>query len=325
MGYTQRLLWFWSALGPQNFSGDLYTYGELFAGERAWSRGMSMMGYEGKKFDSEYEEFANGIFKTDFLTPFGFLCVFKHIMSMHVGGVFLAACPCWSWIFMTRYSTGRHLNPLGAVEQWKVRAQNALVARIVYLLVLCIKRGVFWLVEQPWSSILFEHPRWKWLMRRYGHLIEWIDSDMGAYTMDCVKPSVWVGTVPYLGDIVRNLAPAGKRLVRRNPARKQTSITYLDSNGKKRCQGGNDLHGTQAYAMGFGCQHSLAYSESCHHHVRAKQPGHDLIVDPDSDSEIGDDDEECFGDFKHGFGFFYADTLATASSSSSHDTAGCPR
>ena len=76
--------------------------------------------------------------------------------------------------------------------------------------------------------------------------------------------------------------------------------------------------------MGVGCQHSLAYSESCPHHVRAKQLGHDLCVDPDSDSDIGDDDEDCFGDFKHGFGFFYADSLATASSSSSHDTAGCP-
>ena len=60
---------------------------------------------------------------------------------------------------------------------------------------------------------------------------------------------------------------------------------------------------------------SLAYSECCGDHVHAAQPGMDLVVDADSDSEIGDDDEECFGDFKYGFDFFNFKPTSNSSSS----------
>ncbi len=82
MGYTQRLLWFIAQL-PRPESEILYTFGELFAGEMAWSRGMMLHDFCGLSFDKKYSTMAEDYMHTDFLTPFGFLRVLTHIMQMH--------------------------------------------------------------------------------------------------------------------------------------------------------------------------------------------------------------------------------------------------
>ena len=136
MGYTERLLWFVRQLPA--LSVTLATYGVLFAGQRAWSKGMSMRAYDGASFDNEYgteDAAAEEVFYADFLTPYGFLLVIAHVMSMHQGAVFLAAMPCSTWIFMSRWSTGRHLNIMGYAEKDFVHFQNVLVSRVVYVLI----------------------------------------------------------------------------------------------------------------------------------------------------------------------------------------------
>ena len=299
MGYTQRLLWFAMALGPQTFSGDLYTYGELFAGERAWSRGMSLMGYEGKSFDSDYKEFGNGVFKTDFLTPFGFLCVFQHIMSMHVGAVFLAACPCWSWIFYTRYSTGLH-----------------------YVYTANLRHGIYNMHGMSSSQEAVSSVQCPSNMHG-------VSSSQGALS------SVWLSpTCPRCG-VSNSSQVAIPEMVWSRAQQEhflhhwEIEIRRQDAIWFKRAAG----NVWRYLIIRLWC----VYAQGGHEQetpLGENEPGQwwplifavsaDGQIYPDSDSEIGDDDEECFGDFKHGFGFFYPDTLATASSSSSHDTASCP-
>jgi hypothetical protein len=53
----------------------------------------------------------------------------------------------------------RHLGIWGNAYSEDIKAQNALVARLVYLLVLALKRGVLFIVEQPKSSVMWQHPR----------------------------------------------------------------------------------------------------------------------------------------------------------------------
>lgn len=304
MGYTRRLLWFIAALNFEvTTNAILYSFGELFAGERAWSKGMQSLELSGRSFDLKYPEMGPDMCHCNFLDPHGFLTILHHVLQMHVGAVFLAACPCFSWIFMTSHTTGRDRHVLGNDRPW-VLAQNALVSRIVYVLILCMKRGVYWIVEQPRSSRLFEHPRWLYMIKRYP-CIEVAEPDMGVYTLDVEKASVLAGTAPYLKSMGRRLTAFGKELVRSNPNRKVTTTSYIDSTGKRRCVGAADLKGTEAYAMGFGLHHAKLYEEMCQHHVTANLPGHPLVApDPDSDSEIGDAGEECFADFKHGFEHF---------------------
>ena len=169
MGYARMLLWFQlelattPAASAAGLALTLYTFCELFAGTKAWSQGLEMLDFVGESFDTIYTVSDESICNTDFLTPAGFLRVFAHILAMHRGGVFLAAIPCNTWVFFSRNSTGRHLAILGNDYAALVRAHNALVARVVYLLILCIKRGVVWIVEQPWTSIVWNHPRWQYL------------------------------------------------------------------------------------------------------------------------------------------------------------------
>ncbi len=139
MGYNRRLQWFIAAALAAGFVESYnLTYVELFAGDRAWSRGMVLLGFEGRSWDARYNK------SMDLLTPTGFMLVVMSVLSMHVGAVLLAAPPCSSWIFMSRFSTGRWARILGDPCCASIRAQNALVGRLVYILVLCIKRGVNW-------------------------------------------------------------------------------------------------------------------------------------------------------------------------------------
>ena len=254
MGYTGRLLALLALLGPLPPACNSFV--EFFAGDAAWSRGLRLLGFTGVSFD------ARQTLDHDFLTPVGFLLGLLAIMLLHKRGVVLAAPPCSSWVFMSRSSTGRHLDIMGCGSAL-VEAQNALVARLVYALILCIKRGIYWIVEQPASSILFEHPRW-----REGH---------------------GVGSAPYLGHMERRLTSADRACVQNNGHRLVTADTYVDKQGQKRCNGHrHDLKSTQAYDMGFGSAHALLYKNHLESDATDDEQPPPLI---DSDSEIGDDDK----------------------------------
>ena len=187
MGYTARLLWFINQL-PLEPRFTYQTYGELFAGMRAWSEGMEMYEFDGLSFDKLYtaSDILHTSLRCDFLTPEGFLMVIAHVMRMHVRSVFLAAIPCFSWVSM---------DTLGDNKEWVITTvdQNALVSRLVYVLILCMKRGVYWIVEQPTSSNVFQHPRWKYMERKYGHLINAVITDLGVYIYDKVRTTVLKG------------------------------------------------------------------------------------------------------------------------------------
>ena len=200
MGYARRLLWFQRELATAPAASaaglalTLYTFCELFAGTRAWSQGLEMLDFVGKSFDAIYTVSDESICHTDLFAPVGFLQV---LFCPYLGNApwrgLLGNDTLQFLGFFSRNSTGRHLAILGNYAAL-VRAHNALVARVVYLLILCIKRGVFWIVEQPWTSIVWNHPRWQYLEKRFGEHIVYVEHDMGAYTLDVVKKSVFVVT-----------------------------------------------------------------------------------------------------------------------------------
>ena len=102
MGYTRRLLWFTSQLPPELLLLTLQTFFQLFAGTRAWLRGMELFSFEGASADRIYEAFADNLMNCDFLTPMGFLQVVASVMRIHKGDIFWGAIPCSSWVFFSR-------------------------------------------------------------------------------------------------------------------------------------------------------------------------------------------------------------------------------
>ena len=115
-----------------------------------------------------------------------------------------------------------------------------------------------------------------------------------------MKETVLVGTAPYLLKMSRRMTGTELEAMRNNEDRLITATSFVDKNGKKMCNGGKDLKKTQQYPMGFGCLHALLYQEANQAMVDNPQRGFDFVEDTDSDSEIGEDAETCFDDFRYG-------------------------
>jgi hypothetical protein len=80
---------------------------------------------------------------------------------------------------------------------------------------------------------------------------------MGAYGLLAIKGTILIGTAPYLDALARKMTQSEINNV--SACSMQTTVTYIDKAGKKRCHGGKDLKKTQAYPLGFGAAHALAF------------------------------------------------------------------
>jgi hypothetical protein len=131
------------------------SYCELFAGEAAVSRGFAALGCTGCALDVRFSA------DHDLLSPTGFLTALRAVLRVQQGGLLWAAPPCSTWVWLSRASTGRDKRVEGDAHNDYVQGQNALVCRLVLLLRLCMRRGVYWIVEQPRSTLMFEYAPFK--------------------------------------------------------------------------------------------------------------------------------------------------------------------
>jgi hypothetical protein len=131
---------------------------ELFAGDGAISTGLEGVGFTGLRIDARRRPEHN------FMTPTGFAIALRAVLMLRVGGIFWAAPPCGTWVWVSRASTGRDARPEGS--SWSARVQNALVERVCLLLRVCMHRKVFWALEQPSSSCMWDYPAMARLLQR---------------------------------------------------------------------------------------------------------------------------------------------------------------
>jgi hypothetical protein len=140
-----------------------------------------------------------------------------------------------------------------------VASQNALVCRLLLLARLCIARGVYYIIEQPRSSIMFQYAPFASFLQKHPALS--ICTEMGAFGMMAEKDMMLMGTAPYLPNLVRRLTHEQRKALREDKGRKVTSTVTVRADGVKSVQGGRDLKATQAYPIGFGCAHALCFQE----------------------------------------------------------------
>ncbi len=227
---------------------------ELFAWEAAVSYGMRALGYRGWTMDLRIS------LDHDLLSAAGFLQLLACLARLRPGGVFWAAPPCSTWVFMSRHSTGRDRCVTGNTSSPYVLAQNALVCRLLVALRFCVARGVDFIVEQPHSTVMFEYPPFKqWLASDSAGRVQRIQTQMGAFGMPAVKDTILLGTAPYLGELARRMTPSERDALASSRGRMKTTVKYTDAAGRTRVQGGKDLKATQSYPVRSGMAHALAF------------------------------------------------------------------
>ncbi len=125
----------------QLFGGDApkqdLDFVEAFAGDAAVSQGLRLLGYRGESFDARYHP------DFDVLTPRGFLTLLSFVARLRPGGLFWAAPPCSSWVFLSLSTTKRNDDVRGDPSNFRVQSQNALVERILLLSAFAQSRGAF--------------------------------------------------------------------------------------------------------------------------------------------------------------------------------------
>ena len=127
-----------------------------------------------------------------------------------------------------------------------------MVERVVLFALLCMAKGVFFVIEQPRGSSLWVHPRFQWLIKHFD--IHRASFNMASFGSDTVKPT-WLWSahkcIQYIGDF----APASQRRTtdaRCSASAKATTISYVQFDGTRAVDGGPDLKPTQANPDHFG-------------------------------------------------------------------------
>ena len=143
--------------------------------------------------------------------------------SRRYGGCHWATV-CSSWVWICRSTTKRSIAfPLGIEPRCKaVEAGNIMVSNMAVLLLWALAKKVSWVVEQPGTSLMFEHPRLKQVkdaMRsstdpRFQWTTETIC--MGAHGANSSKPTMLVASSPWIRGLVVPLTEADKIRVGEN-------------------------------------------------------------------------------------------------------------
>ncbi len=238
---------------------DRLHFVEEFSGDQNWSSGCRLLGYIGIAIDKRYSAMA------DFLLPSGFLMLLAAVWRVTPGGWVHLAPPCSNFIVTSMGSTGRRPGD----QEWKgdttresVCTNNTLVSRICHILWVCNKRRVKWSIEQPQSSVMFQHRRLAKMIKKSG--AKTAEFDMGYFGARTPKGNIWVGTAEWLG------SADGKRLTTEQKAAMKeagpdievTKRLKTSTSGKAKFTGGKDMKGSQSYPAGVGVNFGAAMAES---------------------------------------------------------------
>jgi len=136
--------------------------------------------------------------------------------------------------------------PWGDTYQMRTREQNKLACRVLLLLRLCVAFQVYWLLEQPMSSLLWEFPKFKKASKKLG--ANMVTCWMHSYVAATAKGAKLLGNVPYLQKLKTTATATfdGIKGVR------ETTKKKIREDGSTSVSGGPDLKGTQSYPVMFG-------------------------------------------------------------------------
>lgn len=223
---------------------------EYFAGVASICFGFSCFGMQSERFDKNYSD------TMDLNTVEGFATALTFLVVTFQCGLTWAAPPCSSWVFLSAGTTKRKkTNPMGDCENEKVVWNNKLVHKLACLLEFASMFGIYFIIEQPTSSILWQHPRIQQMFQRLGTQVINTHTYMGMYGGDSEKGMKLYGTAPFLAELKDTM---DKKVAAKLPQKELVKRTRLSS-GRISISGGADLKASQAYPRRFGIRVAEAY------------------------------------------------------------------
>lgn len=133
------------------------------AGDRALSDAIYRSGYVVMARDILFTRAHN------LLSTLGIVVALQTLRSLVKGGLYWAAPPCSSWVWLSRSSTGRtRLRPGGQRHRLKVRQANKLARRVCYICTYVRAKQAHFVIEQPASSVMPLYGPVRRLLRKHG-------------------------------------------------------------------------------------------------------------------------------------------------------------
>ena len=128
-------------------------------------------------------------YNMDLTTSRGFSNAIFQLLNVRPGGGHTSAPVCSTWVFMSRGSTLWSVaSPLGRSDSESVRIRNLLAARAIVLLLIASAKSIFWILEQPATSIMYLHPLFQRLIALVP--VRQFQMNMGEYGGLSKKPTI---------------------------------------------------------------------------------------------------------------------------------------
>ena len=125
------------------------------------TKAFEAFGFRGCTFEVKHARVTQNI-----LTREGFLFALTLIWRLAPKSIIVMAPVCSTWVYMSRSRTMRsEAFPHGATDRRLVRDANVMISRLCFLIELAEARGVWWVVEQPLTSIMHLHKRFQRLLQ----------------------------------------------------------------------------------------------------------------------------------------------------------------
>lgn len=200
---------------------------DLFAGKCAISKAYVAKGLRACALDILIDP------EDDILTSYGFLRFLWAAMNLKEGALLVAGILCSTWSVVNRGTSGRtESNPLGRTWYRSVQEGNLMVCRMVLILYVCIHRKAHFLLENPVNSLIFHHPRLRFLLSTRGWFE--INTWMGMFGAPTWKPVRLVSSSSCVHLLQRKL----NRWMKGHLTSLRCSTTVPAANAPVKCDGG---------------------------------------------------------------------------------------
>lgn len=142
------------------------------------------------------------------------------------GGLHWFGPPCCSWVFLSRSQSLRtHSRPQGNVCHPWVALHNRIADWVADAVLRCHKSGIYYVIEQPRSSLLWRYPAILAALERTGAVHASVC--LGDFGGSSLKPLELRGTAPWLPQ----LSVQGC-FENPEPATKKKKLTVVDKDGR---------------------------------------------------------------------------------------------
>jgi len=250
---------------------------DFFAGVARVSKLSRGLGQSTASFDIGFHQDPN-VF--DINSPAGMvLSVYAMLNSRFDEALASVGLCCSSYVVTSRGSTHRSfITPMGNEKFLKVRLSNQMTSRTILLLVLFTACGGVWVLEQPGTSIVTRHRRFRWLVRKFNSLGLRVFVQrffMKYWGHATPKPSVVFGNTSAIRMLFH-----GKMTKTSLSTSVKTTRRYHSKDGKLRFAGTAQLKGTQVYPWRYAAKLMEI------HKAAAMEPGKDCLPPVDSTTEL---------------------------------------